>query len=111
MAICLHILSHMPGEEDGKFCIITDDKGAASKIDTLFKKTARQYRGKKIVIFSTPKLVQILHREKILEDREHIRAILSTGTNGNIVVPGTCIFDLRSNQRKSLENILRKCNL
>lgn len=98
LAICLHILSHMPGEEDGKFCIITDDKGAASKIDTLFKKTARQYRGKKIVIFSTPKLVQILHREKILEDREHIRAILSTGTNGNIVVLGTCIFDLRSRE-------------
>lgn len=98
LAICLHILSHMPGEEDGKFCIITDDKGAASKIDTLFKKTARQYRGKKIVIFSTPKLVQVLYRENILEDREHAKAILSTGTDGNIVVLGACIFDIRSKE-------------
>lgn len=96
LAVCLHILSYMPGEEDGKFCIITDDKGAAGKIDTLFKKTAKQHRGKKIVVYSTPKLVQVLHREHILEDREHVKAILSTGTDGNIVVLGTQIYDLRS---------------
>lgn len=98
LAICLRILSYMPGEEDGKFCIITDDKGAASKIDALFKKTARQHRGKGIVIFSTHKLVQVLHRENILEDREHIKAILSTGAAGNIVVLGTLIFDLRNRE-------------
>ncbi|MBO5352706.1 MAG: hypothetical protein J6A77_05350 [Lachnospiraceae bacterium] len=96
LAICLHILSYLPGEEDGKFCIITDDKGAAGKIDNLFKETARQYRGKKVIILSTPKLVQILYREKILESKEHINAILSTGTNGNIVVLGTRIYDIRS---------------
>lgn len=98
LAICLHMLSHMPGEKDGKFCVITDDKGAASKIDALFKKTARQHRGKKIVIFSTPKLVQVLYREHILEDREHIASILRTGTNGNVVVLGTLIFDIRSRE-------------
>ncbi len=98
LGICLHILAHLPGEEDGKFCILTDDKGAAGKIDTLFKETARQYRGKKIVIFSTPKLVQVLHREKILENREHVEAILSTGTNGNIVILGARIFDIRSKE-------------
>lgn len=98
LAICLHILSHIPGEEDGKFCIITDDKGAIGKIDSLFKKTARQYRGKKIVIFSTPKLVQVLHRENILENREHVKSILSTGTDGNIVVLGSLIFDIRSRE-------------
>lgn len=96
LAICLHILSNLPGEEDGKFCIITDDKGAASKIDILFKETARQHRGKKIVILSTPKLVQVLHRENILKDREHVKTILSTGMDGNIVVLGTLIFDIRS---------------
>ncbi len=96
LGICLHILSHIPGEEDGKFCVITDDKGAASKIDTLFKKTAGQYRGKKVGIFSTPKLVQVLYREKILQEKEHIKEILSTGTDGNIVVLGTLILDIRS---------------
>ncbi len=98
LAICLHILSHMPGEEDGKFCVITDDKGAAGRIDTLFRKTARRYKGKNIVIFSTPKLIQVLHRENIIEDKEHIKAILSTGIDGNIVVLGTRIFDIRSRE-------------
>lgn len=96
LAICLHILSYLPGEDDGKFCVITDDKEAGSKIDALFKETAKQYKGKKIIIFSTPKLVQVLHREKIIEDRETVKAILSTGTDGNIVVLGTLIFDIRS---------------
>lgn len=31
LAVCLHILSNLPGEPDEKFCIITDDKGAAGK--------------------------------------------------------------------------------
>lgn len=96
LAICLHILSYMPGEEDGKFCVITDDKEAGSKIDTLFKETARRYRGKNIAIFSTPKLAQILYREKIIEDKEDVKAILSAGTDGNIVVLGALIYDIRS---------------
>lgn len=62
----------------------------------LFKETAKQHKGKKIVIFSTPKLVQVLHRENIIENREHIKSILSTGTEGNIVVLGTLIYDIRS---------------
>lgn len=95
LAVCLHILSNLPGEDDGKFCVITDDKGAGGKIDTLFKNTARKHRGKRIIIFSTPKLVQVMYREKIMENREHIKSLLSTGTNGNIVVLGTRIYDLR----------------
>lgn len=98
LAICLHILSNMPGEKDGKFCILTDDKGAVGKIDSLFKKTALQHRGRKIGIYSTPKLVQILYREKILENREHIKAFLGAGTDGNIVVLGTLIYDVRSRE-------------
>ncbi|MCD8249954.1 MAG: hypothetical protein LUC60_08930, partial [Lachnospiraceae bacterium] len=58
LGICMHILSQLPGEEDGKFCIMTDDKGAAGKIDALFRKTNRQFQGKRIIIFSTPKLAQ-----------------------------------------------------
>ena len=96
LAICLHILSHIPGEPDGKFCIVTDDKGAGGKIDALFKKTALQYRGKKIIIFSTPKLVQVLYNEHILNDREHIKKILSAGHQGDITVLGTRIYDLKS---------------
>ena len=95
IAICLHILSHIPGEREGKFCVITDDKGAAGKIDAMFKKTARQHCGKDVGIFSTPKLVQVLYRENIILNGEHLKEILGAGTNGNIVVLGMCIYDIR----------------
>lgn len=98
LAICLHILSHLPGEEDGKFCILTDDKGAAGKIDHLFQKTARQYRGKEVGIFSTPKLVQILYREGILKEKERIKAFLEAGAGENLVVLGMRAFDIRSRE-------------
>lgn len=98
LVICLHILSQLPGEEDGKFCIITDDKEAAGKIDGLFKKTNRQFQGKKIIIFSTPKLVQILYAEKYVTDRESLVEVLKFGGNGNIKILGTRIYDLKSNE-------------
>lgn len=98
LAICLHILSYMPGESDGKFCVITDDKGAAGKIDAVFKKTAKQHSGKNIGIFSTPKLVQVLYRENILRDREHLREILDAGTDGNIVVLGMFVYGIRGKE-------------
>lgn len=98
LAICLHILSYIPGEKDGKFCVITDDKGAAGKIDALFKRTNLQFEGKRIIIFSTPKLVQVLYNEGILTDKNHIKAILGTGSAGNIAVLGTRLYDLRSKE-------------
>ncbi len=96
LGICLHILSQLPGEEDGKFCVITDDKNAAGKIDGLFKKTNRQFRGKKIILFSTPKLAQILYGEGYVTDRNLLIEILKFGGSGNIKVLGTRIYDLRS---------------
>lgn len=98
LGICLHILSQLPGEEDGKFCIITDDKGAAGKLDGLFKKTNRQFQGKKIIIFSTPKLVQILYAEGYITDRDMLIKVLKFSGNGNIKVLGTRIYDLKSNE-------------
>lgn len=97
LAVCLHVLSQLPGEADGKFCIITDDKGAASRIDAVFGKTNRWFRGKRIIMFSTPKLVQILYEEGFIRDECAIRAWLRAGTVGNITVLGTQVYDLRSN--------------
>lgn len=98
LGICLHILSQLSGEEDGKFCIITDDSEAAGKIDALFKKTKRQFQGKKIIIFSTPKLAQILYEEKYLVDRDMLVNILKCGGIGNKKILGTQIYDLRSKE-------------
>lgn len=98
LAICLHILSYIPGEKDGKFCVITDDRGAAGKIDDLFKKTKRQFQGKKIIIFSTPKLVQELYTKHILKEEAGLERILATGINGKIKVLGTQIYDLKSRE-------------
>lgn len=98
LGICLHILSHLSGEEDGKFCIITDDKGAAGKIDVLFRKTNRQFQGKRVILFSTPKLVQILYEGKYITDRNTLKEALQFGGNGNLKVLGTRIYDLRTNE-------------
>lgn len=98
IAVCLYILSHMPGEADGKFCVITDDKGAAGKIDIIFKETPKQHSGKMVGIFSTPKMVQILYREGILRDPMHMKDILATGTDGNIVVLGMLVYDIRARE-------------
>lgn len=98
LAVCLHILSHIPGEADGKFCVITDDKGAASKIDIMFKETNKQHKGKNIGIFSTPKLVQVLYREGILRNPEHLKEILGSGTDGNISVLGMLVYDIRGRE-------------
>jgi hypothetical protein len=40
LAVCLHVLVKLP-EEEGKFCVITDDKGAAGKIDAPFRRVNR----------------------------------------------------------------------
>lgn len=114
LAICLHILSHIPGEEDGKFCVITDDKGAASKIDAMFKKTVNHYRGKTVGIFSTPKLVQVLYRENILRDSDHLKEILGEGAKGNIAVLGMLVYDIRgreiSMKRDELADLIMQPN-
>lgn len=47
LAVCLHVLVKLP-EEEGKFCVITDDKGAAGKIDASFRRVNRRYREKRV---------------------------------------------------------------
>lgn len=94
LGICLHILSMLPGEEDGKFGIFTDDKGAASKIDYMFRKTNRLYRGKKIIIYSTPKLAGLLLEKGYISKEQELIPILSAGNAGNIKILGTQIYDL-----------------
>ncbi len=102
IGICIHILSHLPGIIDGKLCVITDDKGAASKIYSLLRRTNRQYQGAKIIIFSTPKMVQYMYQEHMELEKEDLVEILSQGTDGNIVVKGTTAYDLEINDEISL---------
>jgi hypothetical protein len=114
LGICLHILSQLPGEDDGKFCVITDDKGAAGKIDALFKKTNRQFQGKRIIIFSTPKLAQILYTESYITEKDMLVEVLNFSGNANIKVLGTRIYDLRSNEislscDEAADQIMNKC--
>ena len=97
IAICVHILSHLPGIVDGKICVLTDDKGAASKIDSAVKRTNVQNRGAKIILFSTPKVVQHMFQERIEISENEMVNIISQGTSGNIVVMGTTAYDFDIN--------------
>ena len=63
ISICVHILSYLPGVFDGKICVLTDDKGTVGKIDSVMRRTNPHNRGAKIILFSTPKLVQHMFQE------------------------------------------------
>lgn len=101
-AVCIHILSCLPGVYDGKLCVITDDKGAAGKIDSVMKKTNPQKRGEKIILFSTPKLVQNMFQEKTEMSEDEMFNIITQGNSGNIVVMGTTTYDLKVDTKISM---------
>ncbi len=98
LAICLYILAQLPGEQDGKFCILTDDKGAAGKISKMFQTINPRYKGKRVIIFSTPKLAQRLFEEGHLFNDVELESLLRIGTEGKIKVLGTQIYDLQRNE-------------
>lgn len=102
IAICVYILSHLPGVYDGKLCVITDDKGAAGKIDSVMRKTNSRNKGAKIVLLSTPKLVQHMFQEHIGISENEMVNILSAGASGKIVVMGTTAYDLEVDKSISM---------
>lgn len=102
LGICVHILSHLPGIQDGKLCVITDEVGAAARIDTIMRRTNAQYRGAKIILFSTPKLVQHMYQENRELTEEDLVELLSRGIPGNVAVMGTTAYDLSVNLKISM---------
>lgn len=102
IAICVHILSHLPGVYDGKLCVMTGDKGAAAKIDSVMKKTDARNRGVKIALFSTPKLVQHMFQEQVEISEDEMVTILSQGASGKIVVMGITAYDFDVNRSISM---------
>ena len=102
IAICVHILSNLPGVPDGKLCVLTDDKGAAGTIDSAMKRTDPAKRGSKIILFSTPKLVQHMFQEQIPMSEDEMVNILSQGVSDSIVIMGITEFDLEVDTKISL---------
>lgn len=110
IAVCVHILSYLPGTPDGKICVLTDDKGAAGKIDSVMRRTNPQNRGAKIILFSTPKLVQHMFQEGTRISKDEMAKLISQGASGNIVVMGITAFDLKVDERISMtsKELVRK---
>lgn len=104
ISICVHILSYMPGVTDGKLCVLTDDKGAAGKIDSVMKKTNPGNRGSKIIIFSTPKLAQHMFQEHVKLSEDEMVNILSQGVSDNVVIMGITDYDLEVDSKISLSS-------
>jgi len=102
ISICVHVLSCLPGVPDGKLCVLTDDKGAASKIDSVMRRTKQEYRGARIILFSTPKLVQHMYQEGLELSEDEMVNVLSQGISENIVIMGITPFDLVVNSKMSL---------
>ena len=99
ISICAHILSYLPGVPDGKLCVLTDDKGAASKIDSVMRRTNQEYRGSRIILFSTPKLIQHMFQEGVGLSEDEIVNLLSQGISENIVIMGITDYDFKVNDK------------
>ena len=102
ISICVHILSYLPGVFDGKPCVLTDDKGAAGMIDSVMRRTNPQNRGSRIILFSTPKLVQHMFQEHVEISENEMINFISQGVSGNITVMGITPFDLNVDERISM---------
>lgn len=102
ISICVHILSYLPGVFDGKLCVLTDDKGTVGKIASVMKRTNPHIRGAKIILFSTPKLVQHMFQEHVEISEDEMINLISQGVSGNIVVMGTTAFDLKVDEKISM---------
>lgn len=102
ISICVHILSYLPGVSDGKLCVLTDDKGAVGKIDSVMRRTNPQNRGSKIILFSTPKFVQHMFQEHVEMSEEAMINLISQGRTGNITVMGITAFDLKVDEKISM---------
>lgn len=89
LAVCLHILSHIPGEYDYKYNMITEDKGARAVVSNLFEKTKTQFSGRKIVIYSTPRLIKTIVELNQISDIESIARILGMGKICDVKIYGT----------------------
>ncbi len=104
IAVCVNILSYLPGLNDGKLCFLTDDKGAVSKFNSLMNKTNKQYKGSQIILFSTPKLVQYMFQEHVEISEEEMIKLISRGASGNIAVMGITPFDLKVDEKITLSS-------
>ncbi len=93
LAICLHILSHLPGTKDGKLCVITEDKGGAGKINSLLLSTNRQHKGAKIIIYSTPKMIQSMLYDGIAMGKKDLESFFRIENASNISIIGTTEYD------------------
>ena len=102
ISICVHILSYLPGVFDGKICVLTDDKGTVGKIDSVMRRTNPHNRGARIIVFSTPKLVQHMFQEHVEISEDEMINLISQGASGNIVVMGTTAFDLKVDEKVSM---------
>lgn len=102
IALCVHILSNLPGINNSKLCVVTDDRKAAIKINSAIRKKSKDDFATKIILFSTAKLVQHIYQEQIDVSEDEMIKILSSGLNGNIVVMGITDYDLDVNPKISL---------
>ncbi|MDD3277983.1 MAG: hypothetical protein PHG16_03760 [Lachnospiraceae bacterium] len=66
------------------------------------RRTNPQNRGAKIILFSTPKLVQHMFQEGTRISKDEMAKLISQGASGNIIIMGITAFDLKVDERISM---------
>ena len=82
-------------------------RGGAGIIATLFKKTNEQFAGARIIIYSTPRLVQTMYNMNVITDKADISGGLSCLGGSCITIAGMteCDFDINYNISLSIEEL------
>ncbi len=102
LSVCLHVLANLPGLPAGKLCVVTDDKGAAGRIDSVMRKSGFQNPAARIILYSTPKLAQHMYHEHDNLTWDNLVNLLSAGISGNITVMGFTPFDIAVQEKISM---------
>lgn len=85
LAICVHWLSHMRESAAYKYIIFSDDKKAMGTFAKVIR-NAREYLGQDMIsVFTTPKLCYQMKVHGVLEVKEQVINILSSGNTGDMI--------------------------
>lgn len=79
LAVCVHLLSNIPGRGEYPYIVLTEDKGAVGVINKVRRNSEQYIQGKQIAVYSTPKIAQRMFLEGIISGRDQVEAVLLSG--------------------------------
>lgn len=81
LLICLYMLCYIPEFNDFKYILLTEDKGAISRLIQVKHNVERHIRPNCLTAFTSAKLAQLLWESKLMNSCQSLRDFLDTGNH------------------------------